>query len=253
MKRFSRLAGETFIPCPSFHSRLKCYALQAGAAGVGLLALTQPSEATIVYTPAHHVIRNGGSYRLDLNNDGITDLTFQTKYFRTCGTSGFCVTSEKLAAEMAGDNQVVHNVFGAVAMKPGMRIGPKDSFDGGAESMVGVGNSTSDAKGSWVNVNSRYLGVKFKINGETHYGWARLSVRVEIPLRIIATLTGYAYETVPNKSIIAGKTKGYDESDGQPEAILSAPGAKPATLGLLAMGAPALPIWRREQLAGVAE
>ena len=28
--------------------------------------------------------------------------------------------------------------------------------------------------------------------------------------KITATLTGYAYETVPNKAIIAGKTKGPD-------------------------------------------
>jgi hypothetical protein len=35
-------------------SNNKMYALPAGAAGVGALALAQPSEAKIVYTPVHH-------------------------------------------------------------------------------------------------------------------------------------------------------------------------------------------------------
>jgi len=34
--------------------------------------------------------------------------------------------------------------------------------------------------------------------GRTHYGWARLTVRGNPNSKIFATLTGYAYETVPN-------------------------------------------------------
>ena len=41
---------------------------------------------------------------------------------------------------------------------------------------------------------------------------------------ITATLIGYAYETIPNKSIIAGKTKGADVT------------VQHGTLGHLAMG-----------------
>ena len=68
---------------------------------------------------------------------------------------------------------------------------------------------------------------------------------------IQATLTGYAYETIPNRPIITGKTKGPDESsgDGLPEATLSTPAPEATTLGLLAMGAPGLSIWRREESA----
>jgi len=34
---------------------------------------------------------------------------------------------------------------------------------------------------------------------------------------IVATLTGYAYETIPNKAIIAGKTKGLHVVTVQPD------------------------------------
>jgi hypothetical protein len=66
---------------------------------------------------------------------------------------------------------------------------------------------------------------------------------VDVP--ITATLTGYAYETIPGKLIIAGATKGPD--DAEPAASLNTPIPIPATLGPLAMGAPGLSIWRRKE------
>jgi hypothetical protein len=66
---------------------------------------------------------------------------------------------------------------------------------------------------------------------------------------IQGTLTGYAYETIPNKPIIAGKTEGPDESsvDEANPATLNEPTLQPSSLGLLAMGATGLPAWRREE------
>ena len=85
-------------------------------------------------------------------------------------------------------------------------------------------------RGYWFNVTDRYLGLKFVVNGNTHYGWARLSVSSGF---VTATLTGYAYETIPNKSIITGKTKGAD--------IVT---IQDASLGHLARGASAMQAWR---------
>lgn len=208
----------------SFHVLLNSYALAAGAAGVSLLALAEPSAAEIIYTRTHHVIGNGGSYKLDFNHDGVTDLVIQNKYSHGC-TFDTCWTWESLRARPAGSNQVVYNVYGAVAMKQGMRIGAADAFHGETERMVICGY-LSRPFGSWINVNDRYLGVKFKIKGQTHYGWARLNVQVQLPLTITATLTGYAYETVANKAIVAGETKGTD--------VLTI--GQGASLGRLALG-----------------
>jgi len=102
--------------------------------------------------------------------------------------------------------------------------------------------------GPWANggkgVKNRYLGLKFFVKGKVHYGWARLNVVARGG--IAGTLTGYAYETIPGKAIIAGATKGPDD-DAQPIAATHTPPApKPATLGVLALGAPGLSIWRRE-------
>ncbi len=51
-----------------------------------------------------------------------------------------------------------------------------------------------------------------------------------------ALLTGYAYETIPNKPIIAGKTHGKD--------VIT---LEPASLGHLARGASAIPAWRGKE------
>ena len=73
------------------------------------------------------------------------------------------------------------------------------------------------------------------------------------PAARIQVLTGYAYETVPNKPIVTGKTKGPEDvntAEPSPAALLA---PEPASLGLLAMGAPALSIWRREESTGIAQ
>ena len=234
MQEVDGSANETHSGFVSSHQILNAYALAAGAAGVGVLALSQPSEAKIVYTRTHHVIGNGGSYKLDLNHDGITDLTFLNTFVRTCTTDGDCTSNQVLDVKLARRNQVVHDYYGAVALKPGMQIGPKDAFKGGLENMARVGIlSPGSAWGSWVNVANRYLGLKFKIQGNTHYGWARLSVQIPQRIEINATLTGYAYETVPNKPIIAGKTKGPDVTT-----------LEPGSLGQLARGSSKLTAWR---------
>jgi hypothetical protein len=87
----------------------------------------------------------------------------------------------------------------------------------------------------WQGLKNRYLGFRFAIKNKAHYGWARVSVSA---WPFAATLTGYAYETIPNKPIIAGKTKGTDVVTVQP-----------ASLGHLVIGASAIPAWRVKQIA----
>ena len=85
------------------------------------------------------------------------------------------------------------------------------------------------------------------IKGKAHYGWLRLTVRLSGHARITATLTGYAYETVANKPIIAGATKGPDDEDQQAPASLNMHTRRPRMLCAWALGAPGMSIWRREE------
>ena len=236
-----------------YQQQLTSYALAATAAGVSILALTAPSEGKIVYKQAHRVIGDGASFNLDLTGDGTVDLTIVNKHHHHCTTDGFCSSTQFLNVKMAGANQVVYNVYGAVAMKPGMQIGSRNAWRVGTQNMAVMLGSfgTSGVGGSWVNVKNRFLGVKFEIKGQTHFGWVRLNVQVQIPQIITATLTGYAYETIANKPITAGQTKGPDATSVQePNASVTAPSPQRATLAALALGAPGLSIWRRKELVG---
>ena len=215
--------------------RLSLYALAAGAAGVNLLALARPAEAEIIFTPTHVVIGVGGlgSYDLDLNSDGLTDFAIHAAHF--CNTDQ-CFYF--LFDRMPQGNGIVGTSRGgswspeAAVLKPGAPIGPSQKFFGKDVSMASFyfGGGGSSANGNWANVSNRFLGLSFKINGETHYGWARLSVK-DSNLKIKAVLTGYAYETTPNHPIRAGQEAG----DVDPSASDATP-TDPGSLGALARG-----------------
>jgi hypothetical protein len=101
----------------------------------------------------------------------------------------------------------------------GVQVGPNQHFRSGHGKLVRSnwaqgenGYANFYSHGPWVDVTRRYLGLKFSIGGQTHYGWARLNVVTFTGLfksgGTYAVLTGYAYETVPNTPIVTGKTKG---------------------------------------------
>jgi hypothetical protein len=247
----------------SVQHKLNMYALAAGAAGVSTLALSQVSEAKIVYTPAHVVLhaRSNTQYYLDLNHDGVKDFSFSHGY-NYSSTTGFLFSIIQMEPYKFNANRIAGRAY-AFALRTGDKVGPSDAFSHNGIMAVARATGRSGSRtfqGEWVNngkgLANRYLGLMFTINGKPHYGWARVTIKViNNRTAITATLTGYAYETIPNKAIIAGRTKGPDgsrEEDFGPNASLTSPIPdipQPASLGALAMGAPGLSIWRREESA----
>jgi hypothetical protein len=220
---------------------LLAYVATAGATGVGLLASPPAAEAKIVYTPANTRLYEN-SFPVDLNNDGVADITlsahFQVySFYRTI-----------LSVIPGAGNAVVSVATGAADLPWGARIGPKENFNPARQLMASAarcGSSYCDA-GPWGGPGNPtgYLGIRFLIHGETHYGWARLTAH-----RLPATLTGYAYETIPNKPIIAGKVSGpvSVRAVNPSELLTPSPFTAPSTLDLLARGADGIAIWRREE------
>ena len=78
MELFPRSRKPAKLP-NSLHHQLNMYALAAGAAGVGMLALAPAAKAEIVYTKTHQVIGTNGVYPLDLNQDGTIDFLIQER------------------------------------------------------------------------------------------------------------------------------------------------------------------------------
>ena len=253
--------------------QLHSYALAASAAGVGVLALVPPAEARIIYTPAHINILPNTSFGLDLNHDGRADFVISNLYgWRSTYTY---VGGSLNALGVGGGGIGVLDGYArksprALALSRGFRIGPpKDaSYFRGAGRMTGGCHLGCFWSASWAGVNDRYLGLQFQTGGTVHYGWARLSVKAlgqtfgeTFGFKYFVLLSGYAYETIPNKPIIAGQTKdganGTATNANSAEAATSVPKASPArpvaeipkqtSVGALALGAPGLPLWRRKE------
>jgi hypothetical protein len=225
-----------------FEKRLSSYVSSAAAAGVGLLAITNSSDAEVVYTPAHIKIpvSDTQTVPLDLNHDGKTDFSFANRsYIGRYGYGRFALTiiAGNSRNQIWGKGGSVSARF-ASALPAGRTIGAEKSyFQGGKVAQMAsvLGYSfQSRTQGQFPYARGRYLGMQFVIEGKIHFGWARLNVpSISHQHGITAVVTGYAYETIPGKPIITGKTKGPDVVTLQP-----------ATLGHLATGASAIPAWR---------
>lgn len=246
MKRAASPSGKNSQPSAQFNHRLQMYSLAAGATGVGLLALAPLANAEIVYTATNVTIgaRILHSYALDLNGDGTTDFFINATSRQSIDQSGG--TSRIIAMPAVKSNGVVVSEGDAAALNAGHTIGSGSKFARGLMASVFTFIGTEITfRGPWANVKERYLGLKFEIDGQTHFGWARLSVGGKA---LLAKLTGFAYETLADTPIIAGKTSGTSDA-ALPPAVGPAMQIAPVTLGALAVGAPAIPAWRREETA----
>ncbi len=226
--------------------RLNVYSLAAAAAGVTVLALIQPAEGKVVITKKLVSITEPVS--IDLNNDGIPDFEFS---FQGGSTGTCCQHHTTLVAKaLTGGKVMGHKTanFGrlgpyASALVRGPKIGPAAHFSS-AKGQIAIEHksnhdSTFGYDGNWYLVSNRYLGVKFLIEGKTHFGWIRLSVNV--PGSFESTITAYAYETVANKPLNAGETSVVPD-DSESEVRTIAP-----SLGMLALGVDGIALWRRQE------
>jgi hypothetical protein len=236
----------------SIDHRAKLYSIAAAAAGVSVLALAQPAEGEVVVTQKTIPIPTNSYFGpyfpptpISLNNDGINDFSFSIYSFAYHSFhDDLTVWPLQGGAVVASPNEF--GGFYASALAAGAKIGPSAHFSSNkltdierAQGFDASSHYSRKLYGNWSNnpVN-HYLGVKFLIDGATHYGWVRLTVTTR-PHGFKATITGYAYETVANKRILAG------EKEGQPQAQIERHPS--AALGMLALGADGLQMWRREE------
>jgi hypothetical protein len=255
-------------------TNLVTYALAASAAGVGMMALTPAAQSEVIATQVNIAVPpNGGLIEFDINKDGQMDFGLsifsnlhtctqsQAKPHRPgahpllgCGVESNILTVVPVQA--ANEIWQAGTSYGEVPIKcaadliGGVRIGSVRPFAAGALVMGGYsGSSIGFQFCPWRGNHppKPFLGVKFvDTAGNVHFGW----VRITVTSGLHTTITGYAYETIPNKAIVAGVTHGPSHQASLIEPRKLNPKApEPASLGMLALGAPGLVAWRRQDEA----
>ena len=198
--------------------RLLVYALAVGATLVG----ATPSKAEVLYTPSHAVLRGySGRLGIDLDHDGTDDFVLFIRPVPCCSGYG---SAPGLGANGGASNKVatIGPYQFAEPLNRTARIEKGHPFAAWAIMSSAFGYLL------WHDAADKFLGVRFLINGEVHYGWIGFrSVTVAYPV-ITAKLGGWAYETAPGKSILAGDTgSGSAQSQGE---------IQPTSLQMLAAG-----------------
>ncbi len=163
------------------------YAIAAGTAGISVMALVSPSEAEILYTPANKTITRDRSYNLDLNHDGSVDFvlvdhcsilgsnvshSFQILEVIAEPNNGvnciesFCMAANRYAAALRRGDEIGSAITSARMVIRICSNGRHSGRERCAARILRPGTIPA----------SVILGCAFQINGETHFGWARLNV-----------------------------------------------------------------------------
>jgi hypothetical protein len=218
-------------------------AYATAAAGAAVLSVALPAEAEIIYTPSNtpmataQLNQGAALTPLDLDNDGKPDFSFAMFFGVRYSTGGSVLGFKsylKIVPQQNG-NGAVQGQRGptASAVAKGGEIGPQQKF-GNRDLYLYIDwfGSANQNSGSWNKVEYAYVGLKFMIGGQVHYGWARVKFPFTGRGIRLGSIYGYAYESTPNRPIVAGQTSGA-APEGNAENLHG-------TLGMLAAGAPAV-------------
>jgi hypothetical protein len=219
--------------------KLAAYLIAGGAA----VAAAEEGRADIIYSGPQNISINQSSFALDLNGDGVTDYTFaNSQTFVTVGkppntmqqlqSASLTVTpsgSNEVAADTVTNKGVTTTTADASVLSFGTSLSGL-TFSNTSPQMAAAGKGAPKQPGNWTGVTDQFLGLRFDINGQQHYGWAELSVG-SAANGLPATLEGWAYDTTANEPIAAGQV-----------APVLVP--EPSSLALLAAGAAGLAAYR---------
>lgn len=169
----------------------------ANVAGDGEVADTQPSS--ISYSGIKNIEfgfsprRVDYEYNMDLDDDGTRDYVFVWHMNYHDGyNNGITVTAE-------GDNVTT------ARLSAGKKMDTVSSWIAGEQTLISAWYMFDDDMvgfGPWKNANDWYMGLRFMSDGNTHYGWARISY-----FDNYIVVHDWAYNTVAGQSIKAGATE----------------------------------------------
>jgi hypothetical protein len=174
---------------------------------IAIISILAPASASINYTPVNRVIPNNGAYGIDFNHDGVKDFWIGS-FFGTafCGLRSGTGGSANISPVKSTSGVILNGSF-AAALPAAISVGSAQVFAHRQTLLTFF--SCGSLAGNWWNVSNHYLGLEFQIAGQTHFGWAELSVtgsRFGLNQGLTTVVVGFAYETIAGKTVITGQT-----------------------------------------------
>ncbi len=192
----------------SVQNKLKAYTAAAGS----LAAFAGTADAQIIYTditPDVVLTGNNSSYGLDMDNNNTTEMNFSSySYFDSLQNP--LVYLMDLTLYPPNTNATLGALFQGYypfpyALANGAPIIAADTnwrdvtVNGGDQYLAA--EIYGNPYGYFLGQSDRYMGVRFNINNQLHYGWVRISCNATAS---ILTIKDYAYNAQVGSPINAG-------------------------------------------------
>ncbi len=211
---------------PSNYNSTKKRVAYTLAAGAVAGSVASSADAAVIYSGVQNInIAHQSSYRLDLDQDGATDVELYNDVVFGGGANFQSLAVFYYPGKAVGftDAQSFYNYTSA--LNAGVIIDSAAASTGDAYQTLA---RASYPNTEFDNSSNAFIGLEFPISGSLHYGWVRVSLDVIAGTFVVHD---WAYESDPGVGIEAGAT-------GVPE---------PGTLGMLAAGAAGLASLRRRK------
>jgi hypothetical protein len=207
----------------TLESRLARYSAVAGAVITGTAVNAQVAHTDL---SPDVTVNSTIPYVLDFNGDATMDLAFGVSiltgtftYASNPGTYNGPLAFIGLGSgnAMVG-GMTTFSIFSSSVVDP-TQLNSGDPINAAAQWQSGTGIlgynvtltipafsfSTTVTGGNWLGVNDKFIGARFMIGTNTHYGWARISVASDAST---ITVKEYAYQQDPNCAINAAAITG---------------------------------------------
>ena len=207
----------------SFSQRLKAYSAAAGA----MTAFAGVANGQIIHTDIvpDSVITDGDIFNLNMDNAGPAEFTFtQYTYLDSLGNPEIYLAMVNVNA---GTSAIVGSIFSSSYPFPfALNNGDSISATAGADWRDGNVNYGVQYLGAvygpynfcnFLGVD-KFMGVRFDISGQPHYGWVRLYVSPGLDSIIVKE---YTYQSLTGVGLTAGQLVGIETQDRTPVRVFA--------------------------------
>lgn len=215
------------------------------------MALSTPMEAEAICHPTNVSLTGSGTYQLSFpdmnwpafnlaqtwNNPSSQSFAFWNR--------AFLIANSVDASEVLASNGFPADLSSKAIVGPNANFGKGKSY-GLLFTYGPSGGGTKHHHQGNFNGPLDYLGFKFSVAGQVHFGWARMRVTLGPGgyINTVATtihLEAYGFETAPDQSIqVNANCNAASATGGSADSKIS------ASLGALALGAGSIRTWRQK-------